>query len=43
MKRQRNEAAIDVIYRHYPNIVERSETVVDVFVKIVDCHVTTNR
>ena len=28
MKRQRNEAAIDVIYRHYHNIVERSETVV---------------
>jgi hypothetical protein len=35
MKRQRNEAAIDVIYRHYHNIVERSETVV----KIVDCRV----
>jgi hypothetical protein len=35
----RNEAAIDVIYRHYSNIVERSETVVDIFVKVVDCRV----
>jgi hypothetical protein len=25
---ERSEAAIDVIYRHYHNIVERSETVV---------------
>ena len=35
----RNEAAIDVIYRHYHNIVERSETVVIQIMKIVDCHV----
>jgi hypothetical protein len=37
---ERSEAAVDVNYRHYhDNIVERSETAVDIFVKIVDCHV----
>jgi hypothetical protein len=35
----RNEAAVSVNRRHYSNIVERSETVVDIFVKIVDCRV----
>jgi hypothetical protein len=35
---ERSEAAVDVNYRHYhDNIVELNA--VDIFVKIVDCHV----
>jgi hypothetical protein len=40
---ERSEAVVVNIFVNYHNIVERSETVVIQIMKIVDCHVTTNR